>query len=261
MNGIETLISGFDFQNSHAYFDLPVPRGCRGFYLFGDMLGKNLVDGGVQPVTVGSPVRATAYSTRFTANDFIDTMLAETPDASYFAIGKMYANPDGLEWRSEWVGNYAATIGNVNLPGSGLVFEAKTAQAQMVGGSFSGVPGTSSNPNVAVLPKEAGLPTNIETGVWRVMYGSVSATGDKKRIIRDMTRNVTAEKDIVAGNVRDMRNTTTLRIGRGGDDSNAKMDTELMMVVVFDTVLTSDEQQQQLNYGLLWASKFGLALK
>uniref|UniRef100_UPI0013DD616C hypothetical protein n=1 Tax=Stenotrophomonas maltophilia TaxID=40324 RepID=UPI0013DD616C len=88
------------------------------------------------------------------------------------------------------------------------------------------VPGTSSNPNVAVLQKEAGLPTNIETGVWRVMYGSVSATGDKKRIVKDMTRNVTAEKDIVAGNVRDMRNTTTLRIGRGGDDSNAKMDTE-----------------------------------
>lgn len=261
MNGIETMISGFEFQNSHAYFDLPVPRGCRGFYLFGDMLGKNLVDGGVQPAIVGAPLRETAYSTRFTANDFIDTLLAETPDASYFAVGKMYANPDSADWRSEWVGNYSATIGNLNLPGSGLVMEAKTAQAQMVGGSFSGVQGTSSNPNVALLPKEAGLPTNIETGVWRVMYGSVSATGDKKRLIKDLTRNVTAEKDIVAGNVRDMRNTTTLRIGRGGADSNAKMDTELMMVVVFETVLTDEEQQKQLAYAHLWASKFGLALK
>lgn len=260
MKGLDVFINGFTFEKNHTAFDLPVPRGARGFYLFGDMAGQNLVEGGVQPAIIGSPTHPTAYSTRFTANDFIDTLLAETPDISYFAVGKMYANPDSPDWRSEWVGNYSAKIGNINLPGSGLVLEAKTAQAQIVGASFTGVSGASSNPNVTVLPIEANLPTNIETAVWRAMYGSVSATGDKKRVIKDFTRSVSAQKDIVPGNVRDMRNTATIRIGRGGADSNAQMDTELMMVVVFETVLTDAEQIGMWNYAQLWASRFGLSL-
>ena len=257
--------------NAQAFsmgINVPVMSGLLGVW-FGGSKGKwyNQIQGGVQPSVIGTPVNTTEYSSQFSSSAYIDTGIAEQSNMTLLVIAKVYAPTSG---RMQLFGNYNqnTTDGSTSVTanGSGIVFEASGIQ-QMLGASYTGVAGATSNPNTAVLAAESGLATSLSAAgdaSWRAMLGKIDGAGAAgtagNRYIKNLTKGTLATAALVSGNVRDLRNKANLRIGTQGPNGNATAATEIMAAMLWNRALTNAEEAQMYAYIKSYASRRGITV-
>ncbi|STV65373.1 Uncharacterised protein [Klebsiella pneumoniae] len=78
------------------------------------------------------------------------------------------------------------------------------------------------------------------------MLGKIDGTGVSgaagNRYIKNLTKGTQASQALAAGNVRDLRNTATQRIGTRGPAGTTVATTEMMLAMYWDRALTSAEE-------------------
>ncbi|HHI2234269.1 hypothetical protein LVT66_26220 [Klebsiella pneumoniae] len=268
--GAGIIAKGVNAQAFSIGLNLPVMDGLLGCW-FGGTKGMwiNQVPGGTPSTLVGNPVHVTEYSSRMDINNYVDTNIRETANLTQLVISKIYA-PTTANVRLPLFTNFNQNISDAGnsivAQGSGLVFEPAGTQ-QMVGASYSGVAGSASNANVAVLPAESGLPTSLAAADdtwWRAMLGKIDGAGVSgaagNRYIKNLTKGTQASKVLAAGNVRDLRNTATQRIGTRGPAGTTVATTEMMLAMYWDRALTSAEEAAIYAWTKDYAFRRGIAL-
>ncbi len=268
--GAGIIAKGVNAQAFSIGLNLPVMDGLLGCW-FGGTKGMwiNQVPGGTPSTLVGNPVHVTEYSSRMDINNYVDTNIRETANLTLLVISKIYA-PTTANVRLPLFTNFNQNItdaGNsIVAQGSGLVFEPAGTQ-QMVGASYSGVAGSASNANVAVLPAESGLPTSLAAADdtwWRAMLGKIDGAGVSgaagNRYIKNLTKGTQASQALVSGNVRDLRNTATLRIGTRGPSGTTVATTEIMMAMLWNRALTNAEEASMYAYIQSYAGRRGITV-
>ena len=96
------LVMGDSIFSTGVSIDVPVSDGLVSFGLGGDMLGINLVEGGVQPTIVGSPLRMDAKSSKLGNFGYLDLNINETENFTYISVNKIWT-PTGLRDRKSVV--------------------------------------------------------------------------------------------------------------------------------------------------------------
>ncbi|MCS6696831.1 hypothetical protein M4789_10205 [Klebsiella pneumoniae subsp. pneumoniae] len=257
-------------QSFSMGINVPVMDGLLGVWFGGSKgLWVNQVAGGAPSTLVGNPVHVTEYSSRMDINNYVDTNIRETANMTQLVISKIYA-PTTAGVRLPLFTNFnnVITDGGVSVTaqGSGLVFEPAGTQ-QMVGASYSGVAGSASNANVAVLAAESGLPTSLAAADdtwWRAMLGKIDGTGVSgpagNRYVKNLTKGTQASQALVSGNVRDLRNTATQRIGTRGPSGTTVATTEVMLAMLWDRALTNAEEASMYAYVQSYAGRRGITI-
>lgn len=250
--GAGIIAKGVNAQAFSIGINLPVMDGLLGCWFGGSKgLWANQLAGGTQPTIVGTPVHVSEYSSQLSLVNYIDTNIVAPANHTMLVVAKIYA-PTTAGVRLPLFTNFnnVITDGGVSViaQGSGLVFEPAGTQ-QMVGASYSGVAGSASNANVAVLAAESGLPTSLaaaDNTSWRAILGKIDGLGVSgtagNRYIKNLTKGTQATQALAAGNVRDMRNTATQRIGTRGPSGTTVATTEVMLAMLWDRALTNTEE-------------------
>lgn len=259
--------------NAQAFsmgINLPVMDGLLGCWFGGSKgLWSNQVAGGTQPTIVGTPVHDTEYSSQLSLANYIDTNITAPANQTMMVVAKIYA-PTTAAVRLPLFTNFnnVITDGGVSVTaqGSGLVFEPAGTQ-QMIGASYTGVAGAASNANVAVLAAESGLPTSLaaaDNTWWRTILGKIDGLGVAgtagNRYIKNLTKGTQASQALVSGNVRDLRNTATLRIGTRGPSGSTVATTEIMLAMLWNRALTNAEESLMYNYIQNYADRRGITV-
>nr|WP_310616919.1 hypothetical protein [Pantoea cypripedii] len=257
--------------NAQAFsmgINVPVMDGLLGVWFGGSQGGwYNQISGGVQPSIVGTPTSTTEYSSQMSTTSYVDTGIAEQANMTMLVVGKVYAPTSS---RMQFFGNYNQNTTDsgtsITANGAGIVFEAAGTQ-EMVGSSYTGVAGASSNPNIAILTAESGLATSLSAAgdsSWRAMLGKIDGLGAAgtagNRYIKNLTKGTSVSTALVSGNVRDLRNTATLRIGTQGPNGNATAATEIMLAMLWNRALTNAEEAQMYAYIKSYASRRGITV-
>lgn len=252
-------------QSFSMGINVPVMDGLQGVWFGGSKgLWVNQVAGGVQPTIVGTPNHVTEYSSQLSLTNYIDTNIAEMANPTMIVVAKIYAPQTVRLPLFTNFNNVITESGNsVTAQGCGIVFEAVGTQ-QMVGASYTGVAGTASNANSAVLTAESGLPTSLaaaDNTWWRAILGKIDGTGVSgtagNRYVKNLTKSTQASQALVSGNVRDLRNTATLRIGTRGPSGTTVATTEIMLAMLWNRALTNAEEASMYAYIKEYASRPG----
>ena len=264
------VAKGVNAQAFSMGINLPIMNGLIGAYYGGSKgIWKNQVIGGTPITLIGSPNHVTEYSSQMDLNNYVDTNIAETPDMTMLVVAKIYA-PTTVGVRFPLFCNFNKDItdgGNsITALGAGLVFES-TGTQQMVGASYSGVAGASSNANVAVLAAESGLATSLAAAgntSWRAILGKIDGAGASgasgARYVKNLTKGTQASQPLAAGNVRDLRNNATLRIGTRGPSGATVATTEIMLALLWNRALTVSEEKDMYNYLKNYAANRGITI-
>ncbi|MGT5484981.1 hypothetical protein ACRWFD_26420, partial [Escherichia coli] len=72
------------------------------------------------------------------------------------------------------------------------------------------------------------------------------------------TKSTQASQALVSGNVRDLRNTATLRIGTRGPSGTTVATTEIMLAMLWDRALTNAEEASMYAYIQSYALRRGI---
>lgn len=259
MPGITLTAKNASFQSNSVGYVPPVPRGLVGMYFFGsNAKNKNYAPGGPAASVIGIPAAQTSYSSRLGPAGYIDTGIAETTDLTIFAVARRYSNAQRQviagNWRSRDVTN------TFDAQGCGLVCEA-AGTVTGVAASYTGVAGSASNANTANTPSDGGVTSDINTAPWRALMLKIDTTGTGLRTALDKTAGTGVSAAMVGGNVRDLRNPTSLRVGNGGVlVQSATVQCELMMVAIANVAWTADEEAAFYAYAKAYASRRGITI-
>ena len=257
--------------NAQAFsmgINLPVMDGILGCWLGGSK-GRwaNQVAGGAQPLIIGTPNHVTEYSSQLSTVNYIDTNIAEPENMTMLVVAKVYAP---TTQRMQFFGNYNQnkTDGGTTITanGSGLVIESAGTQVYL-SSSYTGVAGAASNANGVVMTAESGLATslaNADSTSWRAYSGKTDGAGAigtaGMRYLKNLTKGASNSLALATGNVRDLRNSATLRIGTRGPNGNAEAPTEIMMAMLWDRPLTNDEEAEMYSYIQSYADRRGIVI-
>ncbi|MBZ7499725.1 hypothetical protein FMJ36_17160 [Klebsiella michiganensis] len=266
--GLAGIAKNVNAQSFSMGVNLPVMDGILGAW-FGGSKGAwvNQISGGQQPTIVGTPTHLNEYSSQFSTTAYIDTNIAETASMTLLIVAKIYAPTSS---RMQFLGNFSNSVtdggSTVAVNGSGIVVEA-AGTLEMVGASYSGVAGAASSGNAAILAAESGLKTSLaatDNTDWRAFMGKIDTAGAAgtagNRYIKNLTKGMSATQALVAGNVRDLRNTATQRIGTRGPAGNANAATAIMMAMMWNRALTSAEETAMYSYVQSYAARRGISV-
>lgn len=266
--GLSGIAKNVNAQSFSMGVNLPVMNGVVGAWFGGSKGGwANQIVGGQQPTIVGTPSHVTEFSSRFSTTAYINTNIAETPGMTLLVVAKIYAPGSS---RMQFLGNYANSVtesgSTITVSGAGIVIESSGA-VEMVGSSYSGVSGSESNSNAAVLSPGSGLKSSLDTTTnsdYRAFMGKIDNTGAigtaGNRYIKNLTGGVSVTQAQTAGNVRDLRNAKSLRIGTRGVAGNANAPTEMMLAIMWNRALNASEEALMYNYVRNYSSRRGITV-
>lgn len=226
---------------------LPVMSGLALASFDGLFSGLNQLRGGVAMSVAGTPVKQTDFTTLYTINNFLRTNLLEAQDMTFFSVFRVYAS--GASGNSIVVGNYPGT--DTSKPGSSI---GMTGSGQVFFQSASYNAGTGlANNQVVLSPLEASMPTTATTGMWRCYAGRVDSTGAVTtagtRSVFNLTTAAKNDGAIIAGNVRDLRNTGIMNIGRGQGPTQSTVEDKVMMsTLIYNRALSDTEIATMYQY-------------
>ncbi|USZ80545.1 hypothetical protein MQ4_16 [Serratia phage MQ-4] len=244
------LVMGDTVFSTGVSIDLPVKNGLVSFGLGGDMLGINLVEGGVAPTVVGTPLRMDAKSTKLGSFGYLDLNIKETENFTYICVNKIWV-PTGLS-QCQLIGTFQSTSDTgVTVAGSGLIMEPngyRTAVASLYDGTPTG--STVITDNISATNPPPGLPATEETATWRFLstiYDGLSVFGtgtdaDKRRYIIDKTAGAQLNRrNANLALVRDLRGKDTIRVGMMGSRLTQNSTTIMGAYAVYNRALTAAE--------------------
>ena len=217
------LIMGDTIFKTGIGIDLPVTNGLLSFGLAGNLLGVNLVENGIAPTIVGSPTKLDDYTSLLGPSGYLDLNILDNNESfTYISIAKLWNSNSG--GNSQLIGtfqNYAAD-GTTSVAGSGLVFEA-TGLRDTICSAYDGTPTGASGANNVFINDTSDLPTTEAAASWRCLVGCYDANGvyntgavARTKRIFDKTVAKSNSNTLAAGLVRDLRGTSTIRVGTVG---------------------------------------------
>lgn len=246
------LIMGDTIFESGIGIDLPVNDGLLSFGLGGDLFGVNLVDGGEQPTIVGNPTRIDAYSTLLGPNGYLDLNIKETEAFTYFSVNKLFVSGSG--GNSQFIGTFQsfASDGTTTVVGSGIVMEQdgkRDVIASMINGSTH-----ASYSNNAYITDVSDLPTTEAAAEWRCLVAMFDPTGVynpsnlRYKYVWDKTKNKAQSGGTTSTtDIRDLRGTSTIRVGNTGPRITQNRSFPYMGHAVFNRALTAAEMTLMYN--------------
>lgn len=244
------LIMGDTVFSTGVAMDVPVSDGLVSFGLGGDLLGKNLVEGGVAPTIVGAPIRIDSKSSKLGSFGYLDLNIKETEDFTYICVNKIWT-PTGLS-QCQLIGTFqSVTPTGAPAAGSAIIMEAngyRTAVAAMYDGTSTG--STVISDNISVTNGTSPPPATEETATWRFLAALYDSKGvftggenaDKRRYIVDKTVGITLNRrnaDLTM--VRDLRGKDTIRVGMVGSRLTQNSTTIMGAYAVYNRTLTAPE--------------------
>ncbi|NCJ10791.1 hypothetical protein GW643_10350 [Serratia marcescens] len=244
------LVMGDSIFSTGVSIDVPVSDGLVSFGLGGDMLGINLVEGGVQPTIVGNPIRIDAKSSKLGNFGYLDLNIHETENFTYISVNKIWT-PTGLS-ACNLIGTFQTTSDTgVTVAGSGLIMEAngyRTSVASVYDGTPSGA--TVISDNISVTNGTSPPPATEDTATWRFLAAIYDGNGDfgsgetanKRRYIIDKTVGATLNRrnaDLTM--VRDLRGKDTIRVGNMGSRLIQNSTTIMGAYAVYNRALPAAE--------------------
>lgn len=215
MSGLDLIMGDAIFQNG-IEIDLPVTDGIVSFGLGGNLLGVNLVSGGVQPEIKGNPTKIDDYSSLLGPNGFLDLKIKESENFTYFSVFKLWNSAGG--GNTQLIGTFQdyAADGTTVVVGSGIVLESN-GYRDIVCSTYDGTPSGASSANNTIITDVSDLPTTEANASWRCLVAcydglGVYGTPRMKRIF-DKTSGKSAGSAIASNVQRDMRSNGTIRVG------------------------------------------------
>lgn len=245
------LVMGDTVFSSGISIDLPVMDGLTSFGLGGDMLGINLVEGGVQPTIIGNPTRMDAVSSKLGGKfGYLDLNVKESESYTYICVNKIWT-PVGLS-ACQLIGTFQTTSATgVTVAGSGLIMEAngyRTAVASVYDGTPGGA--TVISDNISVTNGTSPPPATEDAATWRFLAAIYDGNGDfgsgetasKRRYIIDKTVGITLNRrnaDLTM--IRDLRGKDNIRVGNMASRLTQNSSTIMGAYAVYNRALTAAE--------------------
>lgn len=243
------LVMGDSVFASGIGIDVPVSENLLSFGLGGDLFGVNLVEDGVQPIIVGAPARLDAYSTLLGPGGYLDLNIKESENFTYFSVFKLWNSGGG--GNTQLIGTFQsyAADGTTAVVGSGIVLEAQ-GYRDVICSTYDGGTGSSSANNV-IITDVSDLPTTEAAASWRCLIGCYDGTGingtPRLKRIMDKTAGKSGSSLTPTGVVRDMRGTSTIRVGNTGPRVTQTKSLAFMGYAYYDRQLTNAEMDLMYN--------------
>ena len=193
--------------------------------IYGRGLAKNFAKNGVDAVVSGSPVIDNHFA-KFTANDFIDTVVANTKEATLIVIAKRKVETRRQFLISSYLGD--KNFGRSLLIGSG-------AGALTVYSHYAGVNGSGEQTNLSYTAYF--VPDHLD-GTPAFLCGK--DTG-KTLIVSDVTGSK-SDSRTASGTLESFVNPAlTYMIGRSHNNAEIPGDNEIAAALIFDRALSDAE--------------------
>ncbi|MGV5027560.1 Uncharacterised protein [Klebsiella pneumoniae] len=208
-------------------------------------LTKNFAKNGIDAVINGAPVVNNHFA-EFNANDFLDTGIVNTKEATLIVVAKRNINARRQFLVSSYTGD--AKFGRSILIGYGDV------QALTV---YSHYQGQDANGADKSIPFSKAVKLGVQAGSPGFMYGKdTGKTISVKDITSNKSGSVTAagtmESIVTAG--------LTYRIGRSHNNAEAQGDNAIAAALIFDRALSDAEIKSIYDYFQAYYARRGISI-